>query len=804
MFTRRPKISRLARRQKVDALISALSYQDLVPTREGGRIDLGASIRQQAAVALGEIGGSSAMLALIDFGMHDPAAPVRLAAVESLAGSTEAEVVVALVGAVCDWRDPRYGEARSAARHVLRELPNDAAPLLARALVDHAPSSGLDDDERLAVRELLGYHGLKARAAASALMQALREYDEDSSARVVDALVELDPWGVAELIDALNEARTSPAAAEILGRRHEGEAVDALIWLLRSGDAPARRAAATALGELRDPLAAEPLLDAINDESYVVRVAAAGAVEALGTIAMLLRLLPDSRPQAPQLRPPPRGSRPQLRRWQGAWTQAKAYLTEERRHGADEQEGLEHSRQLGPPAPEWSAPPAPEWSAPPAPEWSARPPEQERPAESLAEAPAEGEAFPQEGGPGAPAEGDAADEPAAIWGAAEAAAGDARTGADTWAPAAAAEEPSASQEPEAWAPADAPAGPTESAEPEEAWAPADAPAGPTESPEPEAPWAPADAPAGPTESPEPEAPWAPTGLPAGSSVSREPEADLGRASEPPWSEAHRPREEAPAEEVPVEWPQPEASGEEAPVEWPEPEAPVAGELRSYDWGAEARPPEGYLAPTQQWPTDQSAAEEQRSTPEAGERPWVAGEQPWAQAARQWMVNEPAAAPSEAESELEPQPTGDETSFGGWALYEPDVQEPEGPRQDSAERYATASEASQEPEPQPPPEREPQTAAETVTETSGEAREPSSEQPVWAPGQTGEWADLRILAARWQSTADSADGDGEAGEAQPRSGEEPDPSPTAGSPRNGPASRRRGGLLRRVFRGREDG
>ncbi|MBV9836808.1 MAG: HEAT repeat domain-containing protein [Solirubrobacterales bacterium] len=750
MFTRRPKISRLARRQKVDALISALSYQDLVPTREGGRIDLGASIRQQAAVALGEIGGSSAMLALIDFGMHDPAAPVRLAAVESLAGSTEAEVVVALVGAVCDWRDPRYGEARSAARHVLRELPNDAAPLLARALVDHAPSSGLDDDERLAVRELLGYHGLKARAAASALMQALREYDEDSSARVVDALVELDPWGVAELIDALNEARTSSAAAEILGRRHEGEAVDALIWLLRSGDAPARRAAATALGELRDPLAAEPLLDAINDESYVVRVAAAGAVEELGTIAMLLRLLPDSRPQAPQLRPPPRGSRPQLRRWQGAWTQAKAYLTEERRHGSDEQEGLEHSRQLGPPAPEWSA----------------RPPEQERPAESLAEAPAEGEAFPQEGGPGAPAEGDAADEPAAIWGAAEAAAGDARTGADTWGPAAAAEEPLASQEPEAWAPADAPAGPTESAEPE--------------------------------------APWAPTGPPAGSWVSREPEADWGRASEPPSSEAHRPREEAPAEEVPVEWPQPEASGEEAPVEWPQPEAPVAGELRSYDWGAEARPPEGYLAPTQQWPTDQSAAEEQRSTPEAGERPWVAGEQPWAQAARQWMVNEPAAAPSEAESELEPQPTGDETSFGGWAVYEPDVQEPEGPRQDSAERYATASEASQEPEPQPPPEREPQTAAETVTETSGEAREPSSEQPVWAPGQTGEWADLRILAARWQSTADSADGDGEAGEAQPRSGEEPDPSPTAGSPRNGPASRRRGGLLRRVFRGREDG
>ena len=54
--------------------------------------------------------------------------------------------------------------------------------------------------------------------------------------------------------------------------------VDRLIWELRNDDLWARRRAAEALGEIKDPRAVEPLIAALKDEDEEVRMRAAVAL----------------------------------------------------------------------------------------------------------------------------------------------------------------------------------------------------------------------------------------------------------------------------------------------------------------------------------------------------------------------------------------------------------------------------------------------------------------------------------------------------------------------------------------------
>jgi HEAT repeat protein len=121
-----------------------------------------------------------------------------------------------------------------------------------------------------------------------------------------DNCVALGSPAVKPLIAALKDKDVRKAAAEALGRlgwepaqdemagwywmakRYWGQcvvlgalAVEPLIAALKHKDSDARKVAAEALGEIKDPRAVEPLIAALKDEKWDVRAAAAEALVSL-------------------------------------------------------------------------------------------------------------------------------------------------------------------------------------------------------------------------------------------------------------------------------------------------------------------------------------------------------------------------------------------------------------------------------------------------------------------------------------------------------------------------------------------
>ena len=287
MFNRRPNIARLARRQKFDAIVRALSYSDITSVQNGRRIDLGASIRSAAARALGDGGDPRAVEPLVAIALADPDPTVRRTAVQALQDNTEPEVLIALLDGVCSWHDPQYQRARIAALTALRQTPEEMAPLLADALIARGDSDELDDEEKWAVREVIGKDEQTARAGATAMVQWLAPDDGTRARRAAGALVALAPWGEKELIDALSDESRAGAAAGVIAQRGDASAVHTLIDLLQAQATATRRAAAQALRELRDPLSTQALLVAVNDPDPGVRVAAGAALDTLGAVGVI-------------------------------------------------------------------------------------------------------------------------------------------------------------------------------------------------------------------------------------------------------------------------------------------------------------------------------------------------------------------------------------------------------------------------------------------------------------------------------------------------------------------------------------
>lgn len=285
-FQRRPNIARLARRGKVEKLIGALSYRDVLTTRRR-QFDLGAPVRAEAARALGEIGDPSAIRPLTEVVMADRDPRVRTLAVLALDGSTDLDVLTALVNGVCTWHEPVYQAARDTAVAHIRHIPVGVAPELARALIGRTHSRGLDEDEKWVVREVIAPDEQKRQTCASMLVRWLGSDDDAIAQRAADAIVELAPCGTNVLLEALSESSLSARAAEVVARRRDRQALEPLTHLLRADSPATRKAAAAALGELRDPLAAEALIAASNDADGEVRMAAAEAIDKLGAFAVI-------------------------------------------------------------------------------------------------------------------------------------------------------------------------------------------------------------------------------------------------------------------------------------------------------------------------------------------------------------------------------------------------------------------------------------------------------------------------------------------------------------------------------------
>jgi HEAT repeat protein len=131
--------------------------------------------------------------------------------------------------------------------------------------------------------------------AVSALIGALRHHDDDVRWKASIALGEIgDPRAIDPLISLLcDEDRfVKSHAALALGAIGE-PAVNPLLRALREGDGNLRWGAAIALGKIRDPRAIEPLIGALADKYENVRAESASSLAAMGKPASgpLLRFL---------------------------------------------------------------------------------------------------------------------------------------------------------------------------------------------------------------------------------------------------------------------------------------------------------------------------------------------------------------------------------------------------------------------------------------------------------------------------------------------------------------------------------
>jgi HEAT repeat protein len=124
--------------------------------------------------------------------------------------------------------------------------------------------------------------------AVDALIGALRHDDDDVRWKAAIALGEIgDPGAVTPLITLLcdDDRFVRSRAAYALSMIGE-PAVDPLIRVLREGDGNLRWGAAIALGKIQNPRAVEPLIRALADKYENVRAESASALAAIGKPAL--------------------------------------------------------------------------------------------------------------------------------------------------------------------------------------------------------------------------------------------------------------------------------------------------------------------------------------------------------------------------------------------------------------------------------------------------------------------------------------------------------------------------------------
>lgn len=124
--------------------------------------------------------------------------------------------------------------------------------------------------------------------AVAGLISALQHDDDDVRWKAAIALGEIgDPQAIAPLINVLcdNDRFVRSRAAYALSMIGE-PAVDPLIHALREGDGNLRWGAAIALGKIQNPRAIAPLIHALADKYENVRAESAAALAAIGKPAL--------------------------------------------------------------------------------------------------------------------------------------------------------------------------------------------------------------------------------------------------------------------------------------------------------------------------------------------------------------------------------------------------------------------------------------------------------------------------------------------------------------------------------------
>ncbi len=166
---------------------------------------------------------------------------------------------------------------RAAAQKVLVQIGSPALDTLLAALKDG------DREVRLVAIEALSKIG--GERAVEALLVAFQEGEQDSSQAAATALANIGDVGAVEaLLVALraSDPDRRKTAIEALGKIGDPQAVDALIITLHESNRGVSRAACTALGKIGDARAVEALQTQLIDNDRMIRMAAAEALDAAG------------------------------------------------------------------------------------------------------------------------------------------------------------------------------------------------------------------------------------------------------------------------------------------------------------------------------------------------------------------------------------------------------------------------------------------------------------------------------------------------------------------------------------------
>jgi HEAT repeat protein len=262
------------RRDAIRTLASVGTQAALSALRESLKHPL-RDVRSAAAEALGEIGDSMAVPALIEALNDDPMGSVRSTAAKALGSIKDPSAVHALVKAL---KDP-VGSVRAAAAKALGGIQD---PVAAPALIET-----LNDNYEQVLRAVASSLGAaKDPAAVPALIGKLTDPGENVRLSAAKALGDIGhPAAVPELIHALEDpaSEVRSMAAKALGTIKDPTAVPALIKVLDKDDATPGNVSAIvyALEQINDPSAAPALTEALHSASTRVRSAAARALRTL-------------------------------------------------------------------------------------------------------------------------------------------------------------------------------------------------------------------------------------------------------------------------------------------------------------------------------------------------------------------------------------------------------------------------------------------------------------------------------------------------------------------------------------------
>jgi HEAT repeat protein len=283
--SRKPNVQKLVRRRDLEGLVEAASFQDIVANPNGPPFDIGVPVREEAIVAMGELGPSTGN-GIVAGALRDPSDRVRVAAVQVLYARGDVEPLIEALG----WLPADAGHSRQLALRAVLELAESrSARPLARALARRTGDDPIREEEVQLLKSLMGEEKCAETVhdVVEDLIVALADARAIVADRAVDLLVSLTPASTQGLIAELDAGAAPDRAALALSRIKDTRALEALVRALGHRDPRVRAESAGALGELRDPAAAEALLRATRDPEHVVRTRASRALDQIGIVAVV-------------------------------------------------------------------------------------------------------------------------------------------------------------------------------------------------------------------------------------------------------------------------------------------------------------------------------------------------------------------------------------------------------------------------------------------------------------------------------------------------------------------------------------